>query len=458
MRSEGETTPDRGAWRERYRLKGSPTIGLTGATVGFFIGFAAVALFGPTAKKLDALLGLTPLTLGLLVAVPNLSGSLLRIPFGAWTDKAGARVPMLTLLGISLVGMVGLTVLFATSYPAGIGPSTLPLLLVLGTLCGAGIATFSVGINQTSYWTPRAAQGRALGLYGGLGNLAPGIFTLVLPAALVAVGLPGAYAVWLLVLALGTGLYALIARNSFWFQLRHAGVAPPEAERVARAMGQELFPAGDFVASLRRSGRNLRTWALVALYFTSFGGFLALTAWLPTFWTAHYGFSLLDAAIVTAAGFGLLSPLARVGGGFLSDRAGGETSALLGFAVLLAGALGVVVLTGSVASFVGLALIGAGMGLANAAVFKLVATYVPEAVGGASGWVGGIGAFGGFLLPPALGAVVTSYGASGYTFGFLVFVGLALLSALVAYLLRVRSPEALSRTPSPVGEAPARAG
>ncbi len=429
----------RSALRNQYRLRGTPTIGLTGATIGFFVGFAAVALYGPTAKKFDALLGLSPLALGLLVAVPNLSGSILRIPFGAWTDRVGARLPMATLLSISIVGMAGLTALLYTSYPTGIGPGDLPLLLVLGALCGAGIASFSVGVNQTSYWSSRTGQGRALGLYAGLGNLAPGIFTLVIPTAFLLLGLPGAYAVWLVLLTAGLLVYVAVARNSFWFQLRSRGVPPVEARRVAETMGQELFPSAVGTgASLRISGRSWRTWALVTLYFTSFGGFLALTAWLPTFWIARYDLTLWDAALVTAAGFALLSPLVRVGGGFLSDRAGGETAALAGFVVVLLGAFVGLAVPGFVGSLVGVVLLAAGMGLSNAAIFQLVPTYVPEAVGGASGWVGGVGATGGFVLPPLLGTLVGLYGRSGYTLGFGVFVALALLSILVAYALRRR--------------------
>ena len=69
-----------------YKIKGNPFQGLLGATLGFFVGFAAVALFGPTAKLLDEFMMMTATQLGFLVAMPQLSGSLLRIPFGAWVD------------------------------------------------------------------------------------------------------------------------------------------------------------------------------------------------------------------------------------------------------------------------------------------------------------------------------------------------------------------------------------
>ena len=80
------------------KLKGSPVQGLVGATLGFFVGFAAVSLFGPTAKLLKVPMDLSPVEVGLLVAMPMLSGSLARIPFGACVDKSGGKKPFLWLL------------------------------------------------------------------------------------------------------------------------------------------------------------------------------------------------------------------------------------------------------------------------------------------------------------------------------------------------------------------------
>ena len=97
-----------------YQLAGSPAAGLTMGTWGFFVGFAAVALYGPAAKYFQEQMHLGGLALGLLVAAPQLTGSLLRIPFGAWVDRVGGRLPMLTLFGLSLVGMWGLVFILLT--------------------------------------------------------------------------------------------------------------------------------------------------------------------------------------------------------------------------------------------------------------------------------------------------------------------------------------------------------
>src|SRR5262250_1203822 len=229
------------------KVKGTPGQGLTGATLGFFIGFAAVALFGPTAAKFQQVMHLSPLAIGFLIAMPSLSGSLLRIPFSAWVDTSGGRKPFLVLLTLSLLGMAGLLGVIAALYPDHLSRNLYPLLLLLAVLCGCGIATFSVGISQVSYWFPQSKQGRALAIYGGAGNLAPGLFSFLLPVALASLGLAKSYAAWFIFLLAGTVLYALLGRNACFFQFLDAGLDPGEAQRRALANGQSLFPAGSLV-------------------------------------------------------------------------------------------------------------------------------------------------------------------------------------------------------------------
>jgi len=184
------------------KVKGTPSQGLFGATLGFFIGFASVALFGTTAAKFQDALHLSPFMVGLLIAIPSLSGSLLRIPFSAWVDTTGGRKPFLVLLFLSIIGMIGLFLVVQLFYPDNLTEGIFPLLLLFGILCGCGIATFSVGISQVSYWFPQNKQGKALAIYAGVGNLAPGIFSFILPFAVTALGLAGSYLAWLLFLAI----------------------------------------------------------------------------------------------------------------------------------------------------------------------------------------------------------------------------------------------------------------
>jgi nitrate/nitrite transporter NarK len=290
-------------------IRGSPRRGVASATLGFFVGFAGVVLYGPVATELEGAMGLSGLALGLLVAAPQLTGSLLRIPFGAWVKDVGAAKPFLVLLGGAVVGMAGLSTILVTLGTDGLTMAHYPLVFLFGALSGCGIATFSVGAAQTSYWSPEDRQGTMLAVYAGLGNSSPGIFTLLVPVALAVLGLTGAYLAWFGFLVCGTFVYGLIAVDPPFFQLRKQGLEAETAKQRAETRGQELFPSGDAMASI---------------------------------------------------------------------------------------------------------LLGVGIGVANAAVFGLVPTYVPEAVGGASGLVGGLGAFGGFAIPPILGLFVDLQGPAGY--------------------------------------------
>ena len=121
-----------------FEFRGSPRKALFGATVGFFIGFGAVSLFGPTANAFIDVMQLSPTQVGFLVSIPLLTGSLLRIPFGAWVDGTGGKLPFLILLLMSVVGIGGLWYMLLTLYPDNLTHEHYPLLLLFGALGGCG--------------------------------------------------------------------------------------------------------------------------------------------------------------------------------------------------------------------------------------------------------------------------------------------------------------------------------
>lgn len=414
---------------EVVKLKGTPARGLLGTTLGFFFGFAAVSLYGPTAVKFKEAMDLSPALVGILVAIPSLTGSLLRIPFGAWVDITGGRKPFLILLGLSLTGLGGITLLLHLAYPSSM-EGLYGLVLFLGMLSGCGIATFSVGVGQTSYWFPKKKQGMALGTYAGLGNLAPGIFSLILPVYLQHYGFISAYFAWFLFLLAGSVLYYFIGVNTFYFQLKKSGMDDCDSRVKAKELGQELFPSGNVKNSLARSAKSANTWKLILLYFTTFGGFIALTAWFPVYWSDFHGFRPVQAGIFTAL-FSLFASVIRVAGGSISDWLGGEKTSMFSILLLLLASVMMIFSDTIVIGITASVLMAAGMGVNNAAVFKLVPQYVPEAIGGAAGWIGGLGAFGGFVIPPALGAIVDITGQTGYTNGFMIFAVLSAVSLAI---------------------------
>ena len=429
-----------------YALSGSPSQGLALGTWGFFVGFAAVALYGPAAKYFQEQMQLGGLAVGLLVAAPQLTGSLLRIPFGAWVDRVGGRLPMLTLFGLSLIGMWGLVFILVTAKTLTV--SAYPIIVMFGFLSGCGVASFSVGIPQVSYWYPQSRQGTVLGAYGGIGNLAPGIFTLLLPFAIGAWGLAGSYLAWLLFLAVGAAVYMFLARDAYFFQLCQQGLDAEQSRKIAKERGQELFPTGTVWQAVITAAEDTRTWGLVTLYFVSFGGFLALTAWFPTYWINLHHLTAREAGLIGGLGFSILAAAIRVVGGRVSETLGGERTAIAAFIVVLAGALVLTFIQNFYQDLAGEILIAFGMGVGNAAVFKMVPKYVPEAVGGASGLVGGLGALGGFLIPPFLGATVDALGARGYAGGFFAYVILAAVAIAVSLNFHRLERKTLRQSPA----------
>ncbi|MBU2851107.1 MFS transporter [Acidithiobacillus ferrivorans] len=372
--------------------KGSPSAALWGATLGFFIGF------------------------------------------GAWVDSEGGTRPFIILLGLALLGLLGLYTVLLTLYSDRLGPAAYPLILVLGALAGCGIATFSVGIGQVAYWFPIQQQGRALAIFAGLGNASPALSTVFLPWVTSRWGLSPAYLASAAVMLVGILAYIRLGHNAWYFQFRHQGASVVDATQGAKTEGEELFSHGSAIEGLKIAARTWQTWPLVLLYFTTFGGFLALTAWLPTYGHELFHLSLGTAALI-AAGFALFSSLIRIPGGIWSDRWGGEPVAVISLFCLLLGAAITSFSDTLFLSIPGLLLIAAGMGVNNAAVFKMVPQYVGKAVGGAAGWVGGLGAFGGFAVPPLLGWFAERWGTIGYARGFLVYVALAIVSLGLAACL-----------------------
>ncbi len=422
---------------DEHGVTGTPKRGLIMATFGFFAGLTTIVFYGAAGPVLEEQLALTGIFHGLLLASPHLSKAVLRIPFGAWVDDVGGKKPMLILLASTLVGISGLVVTLFLTYPENFDMSLYPLLVLFGLLAGAGGATFSVGITQTSYWSPSEKQGFALGAFAGAGNISPGMVTYVLPVLIGVGGLTMAYSTWLVFVLVVTVVYALLAVNPFYFQLIEKGEDEDEAKQIANDLGQDIFPSGGTWDSLKTSAANRRTWVLVFLYTVSFGGgFTSLSAWFPTYWDLFHELSLANAGLLAGI-FIVYGSLIRIPGGSVSDRFGGENVAIVSFGIMAIGGAIMTLATGFWLAFVGMMVLGTGMGIANAAVFELVPKFVPEAVGGASGWISGIGGGGTLVILPVMGYFVDVFGEIGYARGFATFVVLSVMCVGVAVALKL---------------------
>lgn len=433
-----------------FDIDGTPKRALTAATIGFFFGAAAVALLSPAATRFQSAMDLSTTQTGFLVSAPVLLGSLLRIPFGAWCDKNGGRKPFLILLGLSIIGMAGFTTLLVLYYPDGMDASLYPAFFGFAALSGCGIGVFSVGVSQTSFWYPNDEQGFALGVYGGVGNIAPGIFTFLIPILFATFGFTGSYIAWFGLLLVGAAAYYVLSADAWYFQLQRQGLDTETARERAREAGQEIFPEGTPLEGLIKSAKIWKTWALVGGYFFTFGGFLAMVTWLPTYYQQYLGVGAQTAGGLVGV-FTIFGSLIRVPAGSVADNIGGEETAAISMGIVLAGSVLLAFIQSVPLAFFGTLVVGAGMGINNAALFQKVPEEIPEAVSGASGWIGGLGAFGGFVIPPILGQLVTVMGPVGYARGFLLYGLLAVIGLGSVYTLYRSDSRVETEESQPVG-------
>ncbi len=362
----------------------------TGAFAVCFAVFGSVSAMMPILKK-D--LSLTATQVSIAVAVPVLLGSLGRIPLGILTDRIGGRWVFVAVMAAAAVAGFGMG-LVAEYWQ----------LLACGFFTGMGLASFSVGVGFVSPWYPKAKQGSALGIFGA-GNIGQSIAAFGSPVLAAALGFVWGFWAMAALAVAWMLLFAVLARNA------------PRSAGPAKGLGDMLRPL-----------RDKASWRLSLYYFLTFGGFVAMSIYLPIFLTDMFGLEPRDAGLRTA-GFVVLATVMRPVGGILADRVGGRSVLLWVFPIVALAA--VMLACPSIVTFtIGALTMAAVIGLGNGAVFKLVPEYFPSAVGSVTGLVGAAGGLGGFFPPLVLGVIKQATG--GYTLGFILLGVFAAACFLVA--------------------------
>ncbi len=377
------------------------------ATLAFTFCFYAWSLLGPLGPDLQDHLGLSDLELSIMVSVPVLLGSLMRVPLGILTDRYGAPVTFTALMAWTLLPLVALAI-WHSSFGA---------VILLAFLLGFAGASFAVGVPYVSRWYPPERQGFALGIYGmGMGGTV--LAGLTAPRISDAWGLSAPFLVAAGLVAIVGAAFLLIARD------------PPVPRPAPASIAESL--------SAFRGPGSARAWALTLFYFLSFGGFVAMFLYLPKLLTGVFDLTKTDAG-GRAAGFALLAVLARPAGGMLSDRVGAERVLRWSF---LATAVLALCLAGTYKHIVTITIfclsLALAFGLGTGAVFKLVALWFPERVGAVTGVVGAAGGLGGFFPPLAMGVVKDATG--DYVLGFVLLALVAAICLLTLARLAVRRP------------------
>jgi NNP family nitrate/nitrite transporter-like MFS transporter len=362
------------------------------AAIAFALCFSAWGMLAPLAPKLQDDLGLSNTETSVMIAIPVLLGSLLRLPIGLLTDRYGGRLLFTILLSYS--AGAALAIGFTTSYAA---------LLVGGFFLGVAGSSFAVGVPFLADWYERDRQGFALGVYG-MGNIGTAVAAFSVPFIYEELGQAAAGIAFAAVLGAFALIWSSAARNA-------PGV------RHERPRYREVL----------RSGWDM--WQLALFYFVTFGGFVAMAIFLPKLLKDWFDLSLTDAGL-RAAGFTLVATAARPVGGWLSDRSGGPLVLTVAFFGVGIDAIGLSwqATDPSIVPATILCLTMAGfLGLGNGAVFKLVPQMFPRSTGAVTGIVGAAGGLGGFFPPLVLGIVKDATGE--FTMGFVLLVAFAWICA-----------------------------
>jgi NNP family nitrate/nitrite transporter-like MFS transporter len=369
------------------------------AFLHFDLSFMIWVLLGALGVSISESLGLSAAEKGLMVAIPILSGSLMRIPLGLLSDRFGGR-------------RVGIGMLLALFVPLLVGwqaGTSLGVLYGVGLMLGVAGASFAVVLPLASRWYPPERQGLVMGI-AAAGNSGTVVANLVAPRVAAVVGWHNVLALTMIPLA-----FVLVA---FW------ALAKDSPMRVAR---QSL---SSYLGVLRV--REL--WWFCLFYSVTFGGYVGLSSFMPLLLRDQYRLSAVTAGYLTALA-ALAGSALRPVGGWVADRLGGVRL----LSVLLVG-IGAMYLAASrlpsiAPMFAVLVVCMVCLGLGNGAVFQLVPQCFRRQIGIATGVVGAVGGLGGFMLPTMLGQFKQRSGSFGTGFvvlGVVALLTLALLRVLMA--------------------------
>jgi MFS transporter, NNP family, nitrate/nitrite transporter len=368
----------------------------------FDMSFMVWVLLGPLGVQISQDLALSPAEKGFMVAVPVLSGALLRIAAGIMVDKIRPKLTGIILQVIVIASLAAAWAIGAHSFSAILGD---------GLALGVAGASFAVALPLASQWYPPEHQGTALGI-AGAGNSGTVFAALFAPSLAVTFGWNNVLGIAAIPLAVALAVFVLMAKNS------------------GRAAGARKTT--DYLRVLKVAD----AWWFMFLYSVTFGGFVGLSASLTIYFADQYHLSAVIAGYFTAACVFAGSFVRPIGGAF-ADRVGGVFSLSIMYAVA-AVALGLISL-GVWSAEVALAIFVVSMlafGMGNGAVFQLIPQRFSREIGVMTGLVGMAGGVGGFYLASSLG--LSKQYTGSYHPGFLVFAGLAVAALLAITALKWR--------------------
>ena len=356
---------------------------------------------GAMAPFISESFNLSPAQKGLMLSIPIIAGALMRFPLGLLSQYIGRKNA--TLVEMALIAAALLFGFFKVE--------SFNDLLAMGVLLGIAGASFGVALSLGSGWFPPQHKGLAMGLVGA-GNVGTAVSVLVAPPLAQWLGWQAVYAVAAAAILLPMAVMVVLAKE------------PPDVDSHASLR--------EHIACLfEKDG-----WVFSLIYGVTFGGFIGLATFLPTYYHDQFHVSKVAAGQLTMLA-AFMGAAVRVVGGAISDRWGGVNTLTL---VLVAVAVTLVAVGFSSGSLVAttllLMLCFAALGAGNGALFQLVPLRWPTTTAVAGSMIGEIGALGGGLVPNAMGLSKQYLGS--YAWGFVLFALLALVMLGVMRVMQIR--------------------
>ncbi|AID02232.1 NarK/NasA family nitrate transporter [Staphylococcus xylosus] len=379
--------------------KASGSFQLTLQSLSLVVGFMAWSIIAPLMPFISQDVHITSSQLSIILAIPVILGSILRVPFGYLTNIIGAK----------WVFFCSFIILLFPIYFLSHAQSP-KMLMISGFFLGVGGAVFSVGVTSIPKYFPKDRVGLANGIYG-MGNIGTAISSFLAPPIAGIIGWQSTVRGYLIVIV----LFAI-----FMFLL---GDSKEPKIKVPLVKQYKILI------------KDLRLYYLSLWYFITFGSFVAFGLFLPNFLVQNFGINEVDAGI-RAGVFIALATFLRPLGGVLGDKFNAVTLLICDFLLMITGAITLGLSSHILLFTIGCLLISMCAGLGNGLIFKLVPTYFGKEAGSANGIVSMMGGLGGFFPPLVIAFITSLTGTSHFSFILLAIFGVIALITMIHIMKR----------------------
>ncbi|WP_217972443.1 nitrate/nitrite transporter [Staphylococcus xylosus] len=379
--------------------KASGSFQLTLQSLSLVVGFMAWSIIAPLMPFISQDVHITSSQLSIILAIPVILGSILRVPFGYLTNIIGAK----------WVFFCSFIILLFPIYFLSHAQSP-KMLMISGFFLGVGGAVFSVGVTSIPKYFPKDRVGLANGIYG-MGNIGTAISSFLAPPIAGIIGWQSTVRGYLIIIV----LFAI-----FMFLL---GDSKEPKIKVPLVKQYKILM------------KDLRLYYLSLWYFITFGSFVAFGLFLPNFLVQNFGISEVDAGI-RAGVFIALATFLRPLGGVLGDKFNAVTLLICDFLLMITGAITLGLSNHILLFTIGCLLISMCAGLGNGLIFKLVPTYFGKEAGSANGIVSMMGGLGGFFPPLVIAFITSLTGTSHFSFILLAIFGVIALITMIHIMKR----------------------